>query len=173
MTKRFLTHLLALGLCASAFAADKKEECPAPRPANFGPLQKLVGKWTASGECNGKKMDFNVNYRLTAGGSALVETMNPGTPQEMVSVYTVDDGEIIMTHYCMLGNQPRMRQSESDEPNKVVMRFDGATGLKSSKDPVMRDVIITVLDKNHFRQEWTARQDGKDVVSVFDYKRKS
>lgn len=170
--KLLLTALLLLGLSAGAFAADKKD-APAPRPVDFGPLKKLVGKWKASGDCMGKKMDFTVTYRLTAGGSALVETMNPGTPQEMVSIYTVDDGEIIMTHYCMLGNQPRLRQSDSEEANTVILRYDGATGLKSSKDPVMRDVTITVLDKNHFRQEWKARMDGKDTVSVFDYKRAS
>jgi len=169
--KLLFTGLLLLGFSAGTFAADK--ECPAPRPVDFGPLGKLVGKWNASGECMGKKMNFTVTYRLTAGGSALIETMNPGTPQEMVSVYTVDDGEIIMTHYCMLGNQPRLRQTESDDPNQVVMQFDGATGLKSSKDPVMKDVTITVLGKNHFRQQWKARQDGKDTVSVFDYKRAS
>jgi hypothetical protein len=170
--KLLFTGLLLLGFSAGAFAADKKDE-PAPRPVNFGPLQKLVGKWEACGECMGKKQTFNVNYRLSAGGSALIETMNPGTPQEMVSIYTMDDGELIMTHYCMLGNQPRMRQADSEDSNKIVLRYDGATGLKSSKDPVMKDLTITVIDKNHFRQEWKLSDGDKESASVFDYKRKS
>ena len=47
-------------------------------------------------------------FRVTAGGSAVEETVFPGTEQEMVTLYFVRDGRLQLTHYCMAGNQPHM-----------------------------------------------------------------
>ena len=33
----------------------------------------------------------------------------PGQPMEMLSIYHQDKGDLLMTHYCILGNQPKMK----------------------------------------------------------------
>ena len=43
-----------------------------------------------------------------AGGIALVESMDPGTPRSMVTVYYPDSEKVTMTDYCAERNQPRM-----------------------------------------------------------------
>jgi len=46
--------------------------------------EALSGDWTL----NGGDSSVGVSYHVTAAGSAVVETLFPGTPHEMVSVYT-------------------------------------------------------------------------------------
>ena len=71
--------------------------------------KKLAGTWLAADQ-DGKPTDQVVSIiKVTAGGSAVHETLFPGQPHEMVSIYTVDGPDLVMTHYCVLGNQPRMK----------------------------------------------------------------
>ena len=100
-------------------------------------------------------------YKVTAGGSAVVETIFPGTPNEMVSVYYDDDqGKLAMTHYCMLRNRPHFTLVESDENQ---MRFDvtKVEGLKSKDDPSMGAMTLHFEDKNHFSTSCEGRDDSK------------
>ena len=50
------------------------------------------------------KQMMRVSYRVTAGGSAILETTAAGTPMEMISMYHDRGGKLFMTHYRMLGN---------------------------------------------------------------------
>ena len=83
-------------------------------------IKALVGTWVGEMD-NGKgPMPVEINYKVTAAGSAVVETFHPGTPMEMVTVYHDEKGKLAMTHYCMLGNQPKMKLVDSSE-NKVFL----------------------------------------------------
>ena len=75
--------------------------------ANRRQLVGRLGRHFGHGKANGAKV--RVEYRLTAGGSALVETLFPGASRgQMVSMYYDRKGKLAMTHYCMLRNQPGM-----------------------------------------------------------------
>src|SRR5215831_17550034 len=78
---------------------------PNPAEERFAKLKALVGNWTMAGGDG----SVAVNYRLTGGGSALIETLFPGQDHEMMTVYTIDKGDVVLTHYCTMGNQPRMK----------------------------------------------------------------
>src|SRR5689334_15625073 len=104
-----LTLLLALPR-ASHGGGKPGAKPPAP-PANAGleRMKRLAGTWVAADE-GGRPTDRVVSViKVTAGGSAVHETLFPGQPQEMVSVYTAEGPDLVMTHYCVLGNQPRMK----------------------------------------------------------------
>lgn len=162
--KLLLSLLTVLMIAIPSSRAAEKNECPAGvPPPNFGILKKLVGKWEAvhKNMMSGKPEKVVVTYRLTAGGTALIETLFPGTPHEMVSVYHGDGDDLVMTHYCMLGNQPMMRCEDAYGANPLKFEFDGGTGIKSSKDPHMRALTVTFVDKNHFKQEWVFFENGK------------
>ena len=78
-----------------------------------------------------------------------------------------------MTHYCMLGNQPRMRADAKADGNQIAFKFVGATNMKSDKDMHMHDVTYTFVDKDTLKAEWTHYMDGKKGGSVtFVLKRK-
>src|SRR5438105_3520584 len=111
MARRFLLCGLAvlavgLGVGAEDKAAKPAEKAakPADGSAAFEKLKKLAGTWVAADK-DGKPTDQVVSViKVTAGGSTVHETLFPGQPHEMVSVYHLDKGELVMTHYCALGN---------------------------------------------------------------------
>ena len=102
----------ALTLSLASFGGDKPGAKLPPPPTNAGleKMKKLVGTWMAADK-DGKPTDQVASIiKVTAGGSAVHETLFPGQPQEMVSIYTVEGPDLIMTHYCVLG-QPATHES--------------------------------------------------------------
>lgn len=88
-----------------------------PRQNGLDKLKSLEGHWVgpATWDQNGEKgnVQFELSYRVTSGGKTVLETMMPGTPGEMVTVYHLDGEDLVLVHYCNSGNQPHMRR----EPN--------------------------------------------------------
>src|SRR3989442_1101923 len=109
MTRRMLTcGLMVLALTAGG-RGDEPPAKAAPAHPGLERIKKLAGTWVEADK-DGKPTDKVVSVvKVTAGGSAVHETFFPGTPMEMVSVYHADKGDLVMTHYCVLGNQPRMK----------------------------------------------------------------
>jgi hypothetical protein len=166
--------LVVLASTAAALAADTpKDPHHAPvKSAALEPFKALEGKWVGKMSHGGQPIDAVVTYKVTSNGSAVVETLGPGTPHEMVSVIHPDGDALVLTHYCALGNQPRMKTSGKPEPHKVHFSFVDATNLKSSNDMHMHDVVFTFVDKDTLKTEWTNYVDGKpNDKAVFEVKR--
>jgi len=142
---------LVLGAVATAaLAADATT-------ARFDNLKALKGDWAKSGGDG----SVAVTYRVTAGGSAVVETLFPGAPYEMVTVYTIDKGELVLTHYCAEGNQPHMKAVKSGDANGVSFKFDGGGNIKSPKDGHMHEATFVFIDADHVKSTWLYYKDGK------------
>lgn len=153
-------------LLAQPVQANEKEACPTPlRPLskNFEQLKELVGRWEGTDPHHPEEKAV-LEYKLTAGGTALVETLFPGKPHEMVSVYHDRNGRPMMVHYCMLGNQPQLDLINA-EPNQLTFEMKGEKGLGSSKEMHMHALTITWKDANHIEQNWTSFQNGKKKES--------
>jgi hypothetical protein len=156
---------LAVGLLVllgARLAAGTEPAAPGISAADaFAKMKTLVGEWTGkAGEGQGDA-DARVVYRLTGAGSALVETLFPGLPHEMITVYHLDGDRLMMTHYCAAGNQPRMTLTQTSTPQSLVFAFSGATNLKSDKDMHMHDLSIRFVDPDHIQGEWVSYQDGR------------
>jgi hypothetical protein len=96
-------------------------------------------------------------YTVTAGGSAVIEKIFPGTPNEMVSVYYDDDqGKLAMIHYCMMRNRPHFTLVESDK-DTFKLDVTKVEGLKSKDDPSMGAITIHFEDKDHFSSTCESR----------------
>ena len=103
---------------------------------------------------------------MTAGGSAVHEALFPGQPHEMVSVYTVDGPDLVMTHYCMLGNQPRMKADPKSPANQIRFQFAGGANLDPAKDKHMHDATLTIVDTDHIEIKgfgWEAAAPAKEM----------
>lgn len=50
--------------------------------------------------------EVRTTYKLVAGDSAIEETLSHGN---MVTMYHPDGNSLMLTHYCVAQNQPRMR----------------------------------------------------------------
>ena len=141
---------LSLVLLSTSFAQEEKKV-----DARFEKLKKLAGDWLAEGS-----KDVAVTYRISAGGSTVVETLFPGAPHEMMSMYTMDGAEVRMTHYCVMGNQPSMKAGKLDG-NKLPFVCDKLGGGKET-DAHMHAAVLTFTDDDHLAHEWTMSKDGKD-----------
>lgn len=158
-----LLPALAAPLAArSGEAAAAPEEHGAPIPSNprFDRLKELVGEWVVVEGSFGKPGEVAVRYALTGAGSALVETLFPGTEHEMVTVYHRDGDGVVLTHYCAAGNQPRMRL-KSSEGGVFVFDYDGGTNIVVEKDSHMHAAKLDLSRPDEIRSEWYGWQDGK------------
>ena len=133
--------------------------------AAFERLKTLEGTWQGeASEQGGPTMKMSHIFRLSAGGSVVMETMDPGSPDhEMINMYHLDGDELVLTHYCAGNNQPTMRLSRpmtsADE-----MRFDftGGTNLDPAKDEHIHATRLVFLDDDTLESSWTGYKDGKD-----------
>jgi hypothetical protein len=149
---------------------DKKTETKNGALEQF---TKLEGEWVGKGKHGGMDHDLRVVYKVTSGGSAVVETIDPGGPHEMITVIHADGDALALTHYCMLGNQPHMKAVPKPGDKAVAFTFVAASNMKSEKDMHMHSVTFTFVDKDTLKSEWTNYMDGKEAErAVFEMKRK-
>jgi len=179
-TSAVLTCAALVGLALTAMTvADDKPAAKSGSAAAFDGLKKLVGEWCQADKegKDGKPMGpVATVFRLTAGGSVLHETLFPGTGHEMVSVYHLDGAELICTHYCVMGNQPRLKLEPGKDPKTLSLKSISLSNGKSLNDMHMGTATITLIDDNHYKAEWSALKDGKPVqehVGKFNMARKA
>ena len=135
--KALLTLLLVTTATIAAHAATTAADA-------FASLKKLQGEWRGPAMQKGMPPGHSI-YRVTAGGSAVQETIFPGTKMEMLSVYHMDKGRLLMTHYCALGNQPRMKlNTRKSTASELVFDFDGGTNLNPHRDMHMHSLTLTL-----------------------------
>ena len=153
----------ALALVAGTPPVDKTA-------SGLDQLKQLVGTWKGT-DPQGKPV--TVSYKLVSGETTLMETLDMGDKKEsMITVYHLDDKDVMMTHYCSMGNQPRMRLSrDSKDSNTFVFNFVDATNLKSKTDPHMNKLILMMKDHDHFMQEWFMASGDKESPSRFTFER--
>ncbi len=161
---------------ADAAAVETSEETsgggehmmPAP-PSHplFDQFKALEGTWVGTiTHGSAEPGPATVTYELTAGGSALIETLFPGTPMEMVSVYFLDGDTLKMTHYCIAQNQPTMTASVGSEENIVVLAFDSATNLPDPAAMHMNNAEFVFVDGDHLRSVWNGYVGGEAVAEM-------
>jgi hypothetical protein len=166
---------LALGLCALAGGdarADHAQPPSDPGLAKLQPLKKLVGSWQGTVQMGDKPTPVTITYETTAGGSAVVERLFPGTPHEMMSVYTTDGDSLAMTHYCAMGNHPKMTLKKADA-HSLSFEMAASDGLRSPSELHMHAMNVSWTDGDHIREVWTSFDHGKPKdEKVFDLTRK-
>ena len=172
MSRHSFSGILLIASSVFATVAADKPHCTGPnRPAEpkqidaaFERFKRLVGDWEVAGaKSEGQKGKTQCRYHLTAGGSALVETVFPGEDMEMVTVYHRDGDQLMLTHYCHLGNQPRMRTKEVDNAKEIVFDLVGGGNLDPAKDTHMHAARFRFIDDDHFQTEWQLYTPGKPV----------
>jgi hypothetical protein len=166
----------ALALMATREVQSGEACCAGKAAAGAAALEaikQLAGTWVQVGEDGKPTERVMTRFRVTSGGSAVEETILPGTEHEMVSMYHLDGDALMMTHYCAMGNQPRMKAEPSGDPKKIVLKFAGATNLKSENDMHMHEGTITLLEPNRMKAEWAVFDGGKNTAThTFDVVRR-
>jgi hypothetical protein len=155
--------LLSIGAVFATAAPPGSAGQTAAAAAPFERFKNLAGDWLAAedGEMF-KKGDVVARYAVTAAGSAVVETVFPGSPHEMVTVYHADGPDLVLTHYCMEGNQPRMR-AKNPKGSRFDFAFDGGTGINPKKDRHMNSASLEFVGPDELRSVWTEIEAGQTV----------
>lgn len=141
--------------------------------ALLGRIKSLEGTWENADQ-PGKVAAI---YEVSSNGSVVRETMMPGTPHEMTNMYHMDGDTLVMTHYCAVGNQPRMRAHASTVggDSTIALTPDSVTNLRSADEHCMASMTIHFIDNNTIRQDWRGYKnnlpEGEQVSFIL--KRKS
>lgn len=132
-------------------------------------IKALEGAWTNPDMGDATAAEFSVS----SNGSVVREVMFPGVEHEMTNMYSMDGGELLMTHYCAMGNQPHMKASLFAD-NQIKFTTAGVSNLTSADAAYMGEMTITFIDADHIRQTWQSLVNGKpsEDQTVIDLARK-
>jgi len=163
MTKRMRTLILAAIALSAACAVAQTETEKA-----FAAIKNMPGTW----EGTSIEGPVKVTFKVTGGGSSVVSEILG--KEDMISMIHMDGpNRLLLTHYCAMGNQPRMEASVSPDGKTFTFTYVDATNLPTPDAGHMQRVILTLLDDNHHTEEWVFADHGKEHKVVFDLHRKA
>lgn len=153
-TRWMFAAVIGIGVIGTVQSDDKHA---APKPStstSFEAMKKLVGEWIVDDPDAKGDRPVVTRFKLIANGSVLHETLFPGTNHEMVSVYHMDGPDFICTHYCAMGNQPRLKIEATKDPKVFALKSVAVGNSKSINDAHMGQATITLVDDNHYVADW-------------------
>jgi hypothetical protein len=118
---------------------------------------------------------YAVTYRLIANGSALVEDWGPGTPRETETIFYPDGSALWLTHFCLQGNQPRLREvPAASSDDTVVFRFVDVTDRTPDEAMLVERRLRLAADGASFDDTEiyaNAKPDGTDESTTHHFTR--
>ena len=166
----------ALGLAAARlFAADDPgpvtpwasssppsvPSTPELARAAFRRFQSLEGAWEGRST---KGWVESLRYQSIAAGSTVLETSLDAHPGEaMATAFYLDGDRLLLTHYCVAKNQPRLEATAfADGGRTVVFTFQDGGNIPTRDRGHMDRAVFTFETDGRVRSQWTWYQDGKE-----------
>lgn len=164
MTIKSLYALLQLLLLISSTINGKAPSTDSATQASaaFARIKGLAGEWQSVGP-NGDRS--SLTYQVISGGSTVMERFTsdalPPKSGEMVTMYYMERGELVLTHYCIANNQPHLRATLYD-PKTGELNFDFVKGanITTGSEGHMHSMKIHFVDNDHFSSEWQFMEGG-------------
>jgi hypothetical protein len=130
-----------------------------PAQLAFERLCELAGSWDGKSSAG---WSARIELEVIARGSTLLERSNfeahPG--ETMLTLFHKDGADLVLTHYCVAGNQPRLVASEIG-PETLRFTFRDATNLASRDQGHMDEALIRLEGPDAFSSRWSFFQDGR------------
>jgi hypothetical protein len=185
-TRVMLSLVLLLSIIsAAAQTGPQKAQPQTDAEKSFALLKSLAGTWEGPvkmeghdhGNANGAPESVQVSLRVTSRGNALVHEMgdlnrtdDPTKYDHPVTMFYLDEGKLMLTHFCDAGNRPRMEAKISPDGKTVEFDFAGLSG--SDKFGHMYHAVITIIDANHHTEKWVFQlPNGKFMGGEMDLQR--
>ena len=172
------SSLVASIAFVAAVSAATAEKTAVPGKAAFDSLKALAGEWEGQAGIKGApskpgEPPAKVVYRLVSNGAVVMETLFAGTSHEMITMYHLDGEELVLTHYCAAGNQPKMKlDPAASSARELKFAFAGGTNI-SDQGFHMHEGRIVLVDADHVEAEWVGYTAGKpDHTAAFKLARK-
>jgi hypothetical protein len=153
--------LLTLGMTLAQTYSNHSHNGLSPAAAAFERFKRLEGKWKGRST---KGWEETMTYQTIAAGSVVAENSLDAHPNEtMMSMFHLDGDRLMLTHYCVAKNQPRLVATSFDDGGKTItFTFLDGTNLASRDRGHMDKLIVRFVDDNHITKEWTWYQNGKE-----------
>lgn len=139
--------------------------------AAFEKLKTLVGEWEARDGVSYGGKPIRISYKMVSHGTGVMETYTQVGSDiiEMVTVYHLDGDKLVLTHFCAVNNQVRLRAEPVAEGAKELrFSFVDASNLSVSNKEVMNHLVITFQDRDRFTQAWTWRMTNDKGKTIDD-----
>ena len=125
-------------------------------------IKALAGRWegTTYRASEGTNPAV-VTYAVTGAGSAVIETLFPGTAREMTTVYHDDSsGRLVAQHYCNAANQPKLRLAERRGDSLYFVLAPDAD-IKADLEGHAHELTLTFGADGSLTHDWLNHYLGK------------
>src|SRR6058998_1469194 len=135
--------LLLMMLSTAAFAQSDAQK-------TFEKIKALSGTWEGKATMDmpvpeaAEHSVMHVMLRTTSRGNAVMHEMTSAGPEDPVTMFYLDEGRFLLTHYCDAGNSLRQH---------------------------MHHAKFTFIDANHHTEDWTFMLGDKEVHGHVDLHR--
>lgn len=129
--------------------------------SSFEIIKGLAGDWVVVDPGEDEKGKIAFTYKVVTASNAVLETYHPGRPDEEITVYNMDGGDLVLTHYCSLGPQSRMRAPGQVSGNSISFAFDSVANMKTQSDAHIHNMALTIVDADRIQTVWTMHRDGR------------
>ena len=165
--RQFTSAIALLFLGAALVSAqthahlDSKSAEPTPARLAFERFKKLEGAWQGRST---KGWEEVVSFKTIAQGSVVVETSFAAHPNEtMMTMFHLDGERLMLTHYCVARNQPRLIATDIAADGKTItFTFLDGGNLPTRNKGHMDKAVFRFVDDNQVASKWTWYQDGKE-----------
>jgi hypothetical protein len=157
--------LLVAALFVSFTVPGAGEEMPDSRAA-MERLKTLVGNWEMI-EKGRSGRPHPATYALTGRGSVLIEDAGG-----MMTAYHLDHDQLVLTHFCGAGNQPRMRIKAADQHHIYFEMYD-ITNLASPQAYHSTSLDVVFVSEERIELVYGGTSDGHDSAQTFQLTRQA
>ena len=172
---RFVLCAAWMGVTTLAICQTDTQKANPPQPVqseaqkSFDQLKTLAGTWEA--QMDGKTVQ--VSLRVTSLGNAVLHEMKvAGRPEDPITVFHLDGNRLMLTHYCDMGNQPRMVAAISPDGKTLTYTFIDGTNLMPAQPGHMQRATFNFIDADHHTEKWEfAMNGGQTMGGLLDLKR--
>jgi hypothetical protein len=128
----------------------------------FERLCALSGDWEGRSSAG---WTSRTEFQVIARGSVVVERTHfeahPG--ETMLTLFSLDEGQLVLTHYCVAGNQPELEATAIEADGARIEFTFRAAGNLASRDVGHMDAAVYRLDgADAFSSVWSWYQAGRE-----------
>lgn len=137
-------------------------------------MDGFIGTWVNTDAFGQPTEEVVSDFRYTAGGSAISETMFPGADHEMITMYFASTDALYLTHYCGLGNHPNLVASMDAETGDLMFDCVGTgANFGACPDTDHMHSVRYHMEGDSLTASWKTMASGElTEPMVFSLKRK-
>lgn len=137
-------------------------------PQVFDTFKSLVGSWAGTSDAG---RVVRVTYSLHAKGSVLMEAWHLGPTSDALTLYRIDLDDLVATHYCPLGNQPRLILADPAATGEYVFEFHSAENVPDLGAAHQHAFALRLLGPDSFWRSETYTEGADSHTEAITYYR--